>query len=172
LAKLKHFTALELIGEGFRGFCTFQNLRQQYAQDDGGVPKSPGVYVVLRTNTAAPQFLAKGLRGTHKARKANVSISELDASWVPGASVMYIGKAGQRANGGGLWDRINEYSIACQGQKHGHNGGQYIWQLADARELLVAWKVTPGGTEKKLEEAMILAFKDKYGQMPFANRTP
>ncbi len=84
---------------------------------------------------------------------------------------MYFGKASQRANGGGLWDRINEYSIAGKGQKNGHSGGEYIWQLADARDLLVAWKVTPAGTEKKLEEAMIFAFKDKYGKIPFANRT-
>ena len=172
MAKLKHFTAVELIGEGFKGFCTFQDLRQQHAQGDGGIPRSPGVYVVLRASTAAPQFLAKGFGGTHKARKANVPISELEASWVPGASVMYFGKASQRANGGGLWDRINEYSIAGQGRKHGHSGGEYIWQLADARDLLVARKVTPGGTEKTLEEAMILAFKDKYGKIPFANRTP
>jgi hypothetical protein len=170
LAKLKRFNVPELIDQSFKGICTFQDLRPQYVQGDCGVPRSPGVYVVLRTSTAAPQFLTKGFGGTHKARKANVPISELEANWVPEASVMYFGKASQRANGGGLWDRINEYSIAGQGQKHGHSGGEYIWQLADARHLLVAWKVTPGGTEKKLEDAMILAFKDKYGKIPFANR--
>lgn len=156
----------------FKGFCTFKDLRPQYAPGDGGVPKSPGVYIVLRTSTAAPEFLTKGFGGTHKARKANVPISELEANWVPGASVLYIGKASQRANGGGLWDRINEYAIAGQGQKHGHSGGEYIWQLADAKHLLVAWKVTPGGTERMLEESLILNFKDKYGKIPFANRTP
>ncbi|MDQ0676567.1 hypothetical protein QFZ36_004193 [Pseudarthrobacter siccitolerans] len=171
MAKLKHFTVHELMGEGFRGFQTFQDVRQQYAQDDGGIPKSPGVYVVLRVNTSAPQFLTKGFGGTHKARKANAPISELEASWVHGASVLYFGKAGQRKDGGGLWDRINEYSVAGQGRVHGHSGGEYIWQLADARKLLVAWKVVQGGTEKKLEDAMILAFKDRYGKVPFANRT-
>lgn len=171
MAKLKRFDVSELMDQGFQGFFTFKDLRPQYAQSDGGVPRSPGVYVVIRTSMAAPQFLAKGFGGTHKARKANVPISELEANWVPGASVLYFGKASQRANGGGLWDRINEYSVAGQGQKHGHGGGEYIWQLADARELLVAWKVTPGGTEKKLEDAMILAFRDKYGKIPFANRT-
>mgnify|MGYP001795502728 FL=1 len=71
-----------------------------------------------------------------------------------------------------MWDRIREYSLAGQGGSHGHSGGEYIWQLADARDLLVAWKVVQGGTEKNLEEAMILAFQDKYGKIPFANRTP
>jgi hypothetical protein len=172
MAKLKHFTVPELMGEGFKGFQSFQEVRQQCAQGDGGIPKSPGVYVVIRANTAAPQFLAKGFGGSHKARKANSPISELEAAWVLGASVMYIGKASQRKDGGGLWDRIHEYSIAGQGRNHGHSGGEYIWQLADAKELLVAWKLVQGGTEKKLEEAMILAFKDKYGKIPFANRTP
>lgn len=172
MAKLKHFTVLELVGEGFKGFQTFQNIRQQYVQDDGGIPKSPGVYVVLRANTSPPVFLAKGFGGTHKARKANSPVGELEANWVPGASVLYFGKASQRKNGGGLWDRIHEYSLAGQGQSHGHSGGEYIWQLADARDLLVAWKVVQGGTEKKLEEAMIMAFQDKYGKIPFANRTP
>lgn len=171
MAKLKHFTVPELMGEGFKGFCTFQDLRPQFSPGDGGVPRSPGVYLVLRTSTALPQFLGKGFGGTHKARKANVSISELESNWVPGASVLYIGKASQRANGGGLWDRLNEYAIAGKGLKHGHSGGEYIWQVADARSFLVAWKVTPGGMERRLEEAMILAFKDKYGKIPFANRT-
>lgn len=170
MAKLKHFTVPELLGEGFKGFRTFLDIRQQYAQDDGGIPQSPGVYVVLRANTSAPQFLAKGFGGTHKARKAHAPISELQAEWVHGASVLYFGKASQRKNGGGLWDRIHEYSIAGQGRRHGHRGGEYIWQLADAKDLLVAWKVVPGGTEGKLEEAMILAFRDKYGKIPFANR--
>ncbi|MET3142515.1 UNVERIFIED_ORG: hypothetical protein ABIB13_002232 [Arthrobacter sp. UYEF2] len=171
MAKLKHFTVHELMGEGFEGFRTFQDVRQQSAQGDGGIPGSPGVYVVLRANTSAPQFLAKGFGGTHKARKANSPISELEANWVSGASVLYVGKASQRKNGGGLWDRINEYAIAGQGRVHGHSGGEYIWQLADAGQLLVAWKVVPDGTEKRLEAAMILAFRDKYGKVPFANRT-
>lgn len=172
MAKLRHFTVPELVGEGFEGFRTLQDIRPQYAQNDGGIPKSPGVYLVLRANTSAPQFLAKGFGGTHKARKANAPISDLEAKWVVGASVLYFGKASQRNNGGGLWDRIHEYSIAGLGRSHGHSGGEYIWQLADAKDLLVAWKVVPGGTEKKLEEAMILAFKEKYRKIPFANRTP
>lgn len=172
MGKLKRFTMRELLDEGFRGFLPFRDVRQQNIQNDGGIPRSPGVYVVLRTETSAPQFLVKGFGGTHKARKANVPLGELEANWVLGASVIYIGKASQRKNGGGLWDRIYEYSVAGQGRSHGHSGGEYIWQLADARDLLVAWKVVPDGTETQLEKAMILAFRDKYKKVPFANRTP
>lgn len=172
MGKLRRFTVSELMDEGFKGFVPFQDVRQQQIQNDGGIPRSPGVYVVLRRDTSAPQFLVTGFGGTHKARKANAPLSELEANWVTGASVLYIGKASQRKNGGGLWDRIEEYSVAGQGQKHGHSGGEYIWQLADARDLLVAWKVVPGGTEKQLEDATILAFRDRYKKVPFANRTP
>ncbi len=172
MGKLKRFTVRELMDEGFKGFLPFADIRQQNIQNDGGIPRSPGVYVVLRTGTSAPQFLVKGFGGTHKARKANAPLSELEAKWVTEASVLYIGKASQRKDGGGLWDRIEEYSVAGQGRKHGHCGGEYIWQLADAKHLLVAWKVVPDGTEAQLEKAMILAFKDRYKVIPFANRTP
>lgn len=173
MAKLRHFTVAELMGAGFRGFVPFGTIRQQYAQDDGGIPTSPGVYVVIRPSTEPPAFLSKGFGGTHKARKANVPVSELTAQWVEGAAVVYIGKASQRKKLDGLWGRISEYEKAGhRGQTHGHSGGEHIWQLADARDLWVAWKVVPGGTEVALEKAMILSFKDKYGRIPFANRQP
>lgn len=171
MAKLMHFNAAELMGAGFDGFVPFGSIRQQYSQGDGGIPMSPGVYVVVRLSTGPPSFLAKGFGGTHKARKANVPVAELAAKWVPGASVVYIGKASQRKRLDGLWGRISEYEKAGhRGQTHGHSGGERIWQLADARDLRVAWKVVPGNTEKSFETAMILAFMDKYGRIPFGNR--
>ena len=170
MSKLREFTVRELVQSGFKGYTTFQSIRPQYAQGDGGIPRSPGVYAVLRASTSPPQFLAKGFGGTHKARKANVPIEQLEAKWVMDAGILYFGKASQRQNGGGLWDRINEYATAGKGQKHGHSGGEHIWQLADAKELLVAWKVVPSGTEKAVEDALLLAFRDKYGVLPFANR--
>ncbi|CEA09677.1 hypothetical protein BN1051_03049 [Arthrobacter saudimassiliensis] len=170
MAKLKRFTVPELIEFGFRGFLSFQDIRRQYSQNDGGIPESPGVYIVLRTGSSTPTFLVKGYGGTHKARKANVPVQILKENWVADAPVLYIGKASQRKNGGGLYSRINEYAVAGQGRSHGHSGGEFIWQLADARELLVAWKPVPSGTERRLEESLILAFRDTYGKIPFANR--
>lgn len=171
LTKLRHFNVAELMGAGFDGFIPFGSIHQQYSQGDDGIPTSPGVYVVIRLSTAPPSFLTKGFGGTHKAKKANVPVAELAAKWVPGASVVYIGKASQRKKLDGLWGRISEYEKAGhRGQTHGHSGGERIWQLADARDLRVAWKVVPGNTEKSLETAMILAFMDKYGRIPFGNR--
>lgn len=87
--------------------------------------------------------------------------------------MVYVSKASQRKSVDGLWGRISEYEKSGhRGQTHGHSGGEHIWRLADAQDLRVAWRVVPDGTEKKLEEAMILVFKDRYGRIPFANRTP
>lgn len=172
LAKLKTFTVVELMGAGFDGFVPFANIKQEYSQGDGGIPRSPGVYVVVRPSTDPPEFLAKGFGGTHKARKANAPVAELEAKWVPGASVVYIGKASQRTKLDGLWGRIDEYAKAGRpGMTHNHSGGEHIWQLADARDLRVAWKVVADRTEKKLEEAMISAFVERYGRLPFGNRS-
>ncbi|AIY03023.1 hypothetical protein ART_3424 [Arthrobacter sp. PAMC 25486] len=170
MAKLKTFNYLDLVSAGFKGFEPFDSIRQQQAQGDGGIPQSPGVYLVMRISHEAPTFLAKGFGGQHKHYPKNVPVAELALNWVPGASVLYFGKASQRKNGGGLYDRINEYAVAGRDQKHKHQGGQYIWQMADAKELLVAWKVTPAGTEEQLESSLIAAFAERYGKIPFANR--
>lgn len=170
--KLKEFSVAELSRNGFRGFVTFDNLNQQYSPNDGGVPTSPGVYIVLRTTAVEPTFLAKGFAGPHKAKRRNADVNELLGTWVPGACVVYVGRASLRQKADGLWGRLSEYRTAGTGASHGHYGGQHIWQLSDARSLLVAWKVTGSDKlAKDQEKSIILAFHDKYGQIPFANRS-
>lgn len=67
----------ELIQKGFRGFVIFDDLRQQHSPDDGGVPTSSGVYIVLRTTAAPPTSLWKGFGGPHRAKKRNAPVEEL-----------------------------------------------------------------------------------------------
>jgi hypothetical protein len=93
-----------------------------------------------------------------------VSVDALRSAWVPGAEVMYIGKAGD------LHRRLNEYRRHGSGQRVGHWGGRYIWQLADADLLLVAWQLTPGPDHGDVESRFIAEFVTSYGQRPFANR--
>lgn len=95
--------------------------------------------------------------------------TSLQPKWVNGASVVYFGKAGMRSSGGALWSRLNEFRKFGSGKNIGHQGGRYIWQLADSDDLLVAWKTTNDSNPAAIESALIAEFKAQTGQWPFAN---
>ena len=144
---------------GFTGFIPVSELRE------GGLkmtPDVPGVYVVLRVSERAPEFLETGSGGHFKGKNPNVPVAELAANWVDGTPVVYIGKATS------LRKRISQYLRFGQGKPVGHWGGRYIWQLADASQLLFCWKEVDGDPEA-VETEMISAFRDCYGGRPFAN---
>lgn len=44
-----------------------------------------------------------------------------------------------------------------------------VWQLADAKELMVYWKPTPRSEPRQVEKAILGEFIEKYGRLPFAN---
>jgi len=50
-----------------------------------------------------------------------------------------------------------------------HWGGRYIWQLADADELVTCWKTTPKSDPTREELKLLQAFTARYGKRPFAN---
>ena len=52
-----------------------------------------------------------------------------------------------------------------------HGGGRSIWQLADAKELIVCWRVLSEEEPRFIEERMISEFREAHnGMRPFANR--
>ena len=73
------------------------------------------------------------------------------------------------------WTRINAASAHDDvagfgaGKTVGHWGGRLIWQLADADQLIVAWKETPGRVPRQVEAELIRLFRQQYGKPPFAN---
>lgn len=139
---------------GFRGFVPFAALAT------AGVPREAGIYVVLRTSTTTPEILE-----ITRARAGSAyPLRDLEARWVTGTPVLYIGKA--EAKAGGLHKRLGQY--ARKGSSHA--GGRSIWQLADQDELLVAWVTTPGESAEDVEIRYRAAFADVYKQWPFANR--
>ena len=157
-------TELDLLKENdFQGFVTVKELRENIRI----VPNYGGVYVVLRPKDDKPVFLEEGTGGFFKGKDPNVPISQLEAKWIADSSVLYIGKAGKTANRG-LRKRLYEYMRFGQGEPVGHYGGRYIWQLADAADLLVCWKRIDGDPEQA-ERQLLLAFKEEYGDFPFAN---
>ena len=149
----------KLKDEGFKGFVRVEKLMSN--------PKLPedekGVYVVLYTHDTRPDFMQVGTGGFFKDEDPNVSIEELEANWIDGEQIIYIGKATS------LRDRLSQYMKFGIGKKIGHKGGRYVWQIKDSANLLVCWKRTdeePRDVEKK----MIAEFKLSHkGRTPFAN---
>lgn len=150
----------KLVSDGYEGFLTVKYLKQNFSA--AGVPKTSGVYLILRLKDTAPQFLTVGSGGYFKGQEPNVGIEELRLNWVDNEPVVYIGKA-NNLNG-----RLRQYMQFGCGKNIGHRGGRYIWQLADSDELVVCWKRIENPRE--VEHAMITDFKNSHsGQRPFAN---
>lgn len=145
---------------GFSGFKSVDSL----LNDKSILPEVPGVYIVIRDQKTAPVFLKIGTGGFYKREDPNVEISTLQANWVETSKIVYIGKATS------LKKRIGQLLSFGDGKDVGHRGGRYLWQLADSRDLLIAWKPTPNEIPRKVEERMIQEFKSAHGGMrPFAN---
>lgn len=154
----------DLHTDGFSGFVPLIEV------DDALVPLNAGVYVVLRPAATNPTFLSKSTGGWFKSRDPAVGLDILRRKWIDSAEVLYIGKADARKDGGGLRHRIREYRRFGAGEPVGHWGGRYIWQLADAAELLIAWRaVSADESPSAIEAAMIDGFRQEHSALPFAN---
>ncbi len=93
-----------------------------------------------------------------------------------GAHVVYIGKADYRKRRRpveALRKRLDEYARFGAGENIGHQGGRFIWQLADSAELLVAWhEITWGEKPRCYEKRLLRHFGELHGgRRPFANLT-
>jgi len=160
-----------LKAEGFSGFKKVGDL----FLNSSSIPNERGNYLVLYLGGKRPEFIAKGVGGLFKGKNPNVSISELESSWVDETIVIYVGQAGGiRA---GKWsnstlnDRISTYMKFGKGRNIGHFGGRYIWQIKNHRDLVLCWKPWPNKSKdpKQVEGEWIQEFKNIYGKRPFAN---
>jgi hypothetical protein len=160
---MSHWTPKRLAADGFVGWVRWSACPDALA----AIPKTAGgVYVIVRTEPdVEPAYLDQSPAGTFRG-DPTVSREALDANWVPGALVVYIGKADH----GRLRKRLVEYVDFGRGGKKRHSGGRLIWQLAEAQELLVAWRVLPDVESPLAEESRLIAsFRADYGKPPFAN---
>lgn len=158
------FDRSALDAAGYIGWRTWADLR---ANDLSEVPRQPGCYVVLRPSASDVQFLAVSAAGRFKAKDPSVAFERLTSEWTPGASVVYIGKANE------LRSRLKTYARFGAGEPVAHWGGRLIWQLADADELLVAWRVVAEQADaRNLERRLLERFAHTHdGRRPLANLT-
>ncbi|MEU9214310.1 hypothetical protein AB0D27_42160 [Streptomyces sp. NPDC048415] len=154
-------TRATLAERGFDGFVPFADLPHST------VPAGKGIYVVLRPSASPPVFLTRSPAGHRKGHDPTTTTAALNSAWVPGATVVYVGKAAGRQ---GLSKRLNAYRRQGQGRNAGHSGGEYIWQLADSDTLLVAWRTVADPPAGQAEAELIAEFTALHGALPFANR--
>jgi hypothetical protein len=152
------FDLSDLRARGFDGYATIRSLGRPAPAE---LPVSSGLYVVLRTTGALPDFLAAGGGGWWKGKDPTVAVDRLQREWVNGTPTLYIGKAKS------LRERVGELLQFSDGLPVRHWGGRLLWQLDGCQELLLAWRQEPdfAGAETDL----IDEFLEHFGRLPFAN---
>lgn len=151
------FSEEDLRRRGFEGFVGVRSLPPGAA----GVPRSAGVYAVVRRSTAPPSFLETSVGGHYKGKDPAVPVEQLAEKWVDSHTV-YIGQAKT-----GLRKRIDQLARYSRTEDIAHWGGRYLWQLADHDELLVCWRPDPDPAAA--EAQLIDEFVHQTDALPFAN---
>ena len=155
----------ELRNDGFVGFIRIGEL----FADSSPIPKTKGVYLILRLVDSTCDFLPIGIGGYFKGKNPNVALDVLKSKWINDTIVVYIGKAGKDGSRATLHSRLKQYFGFGQGGNVGHWGGRFIWQLKNCKNLVVCWKPLPKDDPRAVESKLIEEFTSKYGTRPFAN---
>jgi len=154
--------------QGFNGFKTIAELQVSKLMS---VPKSPGVYLILKNHITKPEFLAKSPAGWFKGKDPSIDPVELRMRWISESPILYIGKAGSSGSRSTLRSRIKSYLSHGEGRKVGHWGGRAIWQLIDSEQLIVSWRIICSEEPREFEKRWLEKFQNVFGSWPFANRT-
>ena len=132
----ERWTRTGLEAQGFAPWVRFAELESVLPS----IPvEAAGVYVILRDRTSDPEWRVPSSVGDTWRGDPTVSIEALQANWVSGASVVYIGKAKERQ----LRSRLRAYLRFGEGRGGRHWGGRLVWQLNDPWGLKVSWRIKP-----------------------------
>jgi hypothetical protein len=151
------------VGPATRGF---QGLKAISLQD---ITERAGIYKILRPSLEPPSFLPRSPAGWFKGKDPTASQDDLQAKWVPGAQIIYIGKAGGESQDATLRSRIKALLDFGKRRPVAHWGGRYIWQLTDAADLIICWETCEAEDPSVVEKRLLADFKKKHGRLPFAN---
>lgn len=155
-----------LAREGFTGFRTVGQLHADHCEE---IPNLRGIYAVARESLDPPQFMPKSSAVRFRDTEPTIPLDELAKLWVPGAQILYFGRARGPGVRSLLKQRIKRYLRFGHGRYVAHWDGRAIWQLRDRSTLRVAWKPTPKDDPARAEEAYENEFERHYGALPFAN---
>ena len=175
----------------FEGFCSVKNLRDALGVHPAALPPHyrlpkpdkdlhaawkkhklcthKGIYLVIwewkdRRWKDRPEFLNPGTGGYFQRKDPNVSIDKLKNDWVEDALIIYVGRSGN------LQERIELLiRFGCGENNIGHHGGRLMWQIKDAEDLKVCWKVMADDKQENEKEQLLAEFKQAHGKWPFAN---
>ncbi len=155
-----------LIREGFQGFRTVAQLNATNCEE---IPNERGLFAVARDSLEPPQFMPRSSAARFRDTNPSLPVAELEALWVPGAQIVYFG----RARGPGmrklLKQRLIRYVRFGHGRHVSHWDGRAVWQLRDSSSLIVAWKPTPKDDPSRAEGEYQNEFERHHGALPFAN---
>lgn len=135
--------------------------------------REQGVYVVYTPKNFVPNFLPEKNGFLFRGKPAFIPLDVLEAKWVEGMRVIYIGKAGGSGKKATLYSRLNAYIRFGQRKGAAHWGGRHIWQLGNIMQCFIAeMPLTADVEPSTLETALIKAFRkqNNEGRLPFANR--
>jgi hypothetical protein len=152
--------------EGFVGFRTIAQLHADHCEE---IPNLRGIYAIARESLDPPQFLPKSSAARFRDTDPTIPIDELEKLWVPGAQILYFGRARGPGVRSLLRQRVKRYLRFGHGRHVAHWGGRAIWQLRDQSALRVAWKPTPRDDPARDEGEYQDRFERRYGALPFAN---
>lgn len=149
---------------GFEGLVPLRDVLVASLQP----PDECGIYAVVRKSVGTPSFLEESPGGWFKDLDPSYPMRRLHEKWVPGAKIIYVGKAGP-TKGRTLRKRINEYLRFGYGDPIAHRGGRAIWHLKDVLNCKIAWKICDRGDPPMHEKRLLRKFERAYGKLPFAN---
>lgn len=148
---------------GFEGFVPLRGVLSSLSQ----IPSESGVYIVVRPSRLLPKFRRQSAAGRFKGLDPTYPVELLRNKWVPGAKIIYVGKAGPKAKRT-LRRRIGELVRFGSGEPVAHRGGRALWQLEGIWDAQIAWKIIRRDP-RDAERQMIAKFKLRYGRLPYAN---
>jgi hypothetical protein len=142
-----------------RGFVGDQLLRQ-LPRRCSRIPSAAGIYAVT-LDPPDLTFREQSVAGHFNGNDPRVAVEVLEERHLDGVPTLYIGRATD------LQRRIDLLARYGRGEAVAHQGGRYLWQIAECDRLRVAWKLDSDPVAAEAE--LLDEFEAWFGQLPFAN---